>query len=478
MLRGSLARGVAILVGDERVPAQEAAHPHLAEGAGPAPLPPQGQSVRVLGRVVEAHRLRVRAGPFDVAPEVALPAEREKAARHEMVEAGQEPLVAGPRVEDVALGARPVVEVAVVAGQEHSSALEAPGEGERGALLRRAGAERALEVAAEGRARPGAARAHLDDAPEGIRAVAHGPRPAGDLDRLQHHRVHVGRARPGPSLGGDPRSVEQDERPAGGEAAQRGNRRLPLGDRRRPGHVLERLGQVRGGAAGEVRGGDEGQAARRRALETGSGLGGDGERLVDRPLHLQRESPGREGLDANRPGVAAAGQHHEHVEGRPGCRHEDEAALGVGEHVARPPQDRHLRVGHREPPFLEHDPSLDRRRRRGEREQVKRGRREDRCQGKDPPPAEAPTKPQTTASRALLPVVVAEPPEALPQPPGDEAPRAMRGATISQSARPRGVKRRPAGRPPTSPARRAATRSSPARKGRSRSRSSSATSRA
>ena len=70
--------GEAVLVGDERVPAQEAAHPHLAEGAGAAALPGEGEAVRVLRRVGEADRLRVGAGPLDVAPEVALPAEREE----------------------------------------------------------------------------------------------------------------------------------------------------------------------------------------------------------------------------------------------------------------------------------------------------------------------------------------------------------------------------------------------------------------
>ena len=184
-----------------------------------------------------------------------------------MVEAGQEPLVARPRVEDLALGARPVLEVAVVPGQEDASTLEALREGEGGALLGRARAERALEAPAEGRARRGAAGAHVDDAPERVRAVGHGPGPARDLDRLQHHRVHVGGARPRPPLGRDPRAVEEDQGPPAGEAAQRGDGRLPLRHGGGAGHVLERLGQVRGRPAGDVPRRNERQAARGRALE-------------------------------------------------------------------------------------------------------------------------------------------------------------------------------------------------------------------
>ena len=82
------------------------------------------------------------------------------------------------------------------------------------ALLRRARAERAGEPAPKGRARLGSARAQLDDAAEGIRAVGDRAGAARDLDALERRRVDEGRARADAPLGRDPRAVDQHERAA------------------------------------------------------------------------------------------------------------------------------------------------------------------------------------------------------------------------------------------------------------------------
>ena len=300
------------------------------------------------------------AGAPDPAAGVHLNPDFEEPAADFPLPAQEEAVVLGTRPGDDSLRAAVLGEHPAPPGGEQAGAEGGTGDLGAHAGLRQAGAEGGAGARGEGGVRNRAAGPGMDDAAEGVRSVGHGGGAADDLDRLEEERVEETPARPRPPLAGDAGAVEQEHRPAAGEAAERGDPGVEVAAARAAGDRLEHIGEAgrlpgadrlpgdhRGGGAGSGVGVGNGAGGDRDALH-------DGER-GDADLHHRRV----EGGDEDRRGVAVARQHHQHRERRRRVGLPGEPAVRAGGHRAGGAEDLHDGPDDRLAAAFERDPALE-----------------------------------------------------------------------------------------------------------------------
>ena len=167
--------GKAILIGHLSVAAEKAREPCALEAPDVAEFVARRQTVRILGRIVEAHGRRVVARSLEVAPEVALPAGGETAGPQLLVDAQEDSAIAVARVEDLAGGALPVLRRTLVGGKQQAACSQALRNLDGAALARSAFAQRAGDLDAPGCPRSYTARPYRDDPAKRVRSVADRP---------------------------------------------------------------------------------------------------------------------------------------------------------------------------------------------------------------------------------------------------------------------------------------------------------------
>ena len=269
--------------------------------------------MRVLERIVEADRARIVARPLDVAAEVALPCRRQEPLADGVGEADEKALILPAGVEHFPFRAVVVLGVAHVRLDEHAALCEALRHLERPAALRHARADGAGDPCPQRTVRLRATRADRDDAAERIGAVGDRPRTARHVDAFDDRGIEERGARAHAALGGDAAAIDQEQRAAAREPADRRHRRVPFGDLVDAGHGLERLHQILGTSLRDLRTGQN------RSRRGGGGIDAGrraehGHRLVCQCRNADCRRPLLKRINGHRPNDLPAREHDDHLE--------------------------------------------------------------------------------------------------------------------------------------------------------------------
>ncbi len=210
--------------------------------------------MRVLVRIIEADGAGIIARALDVSPEVSLPAHREQPFAELVVHASQDATVLPSRIEDLGIVNRtvPVVGSAHVGLNENAASRQPLGNFHGATPIGNAFSPRRRAANAQRRSWLRTSGAHRDHAADGLGTVRHGSGSTRDVNSLEARRIGKRGTWPNPALGAHARAVDQDERPAARETADRWYRRVTLRHHVDAGNGFERLREVLRRPAGDL----------------------------------------------------------------------------------------------------------------------------------------------------------------------------------------------------------------------------------